>query len=119
MYKYKLLKEGQGNLVYIHHTLLGKWIGNGLNLVLSLHFLKSAYTVLRTYIEVIQVWMFPSIPAWFPAAFFIYVYYMDDRAEVARINTINGTFGFYLVYVYVPFLYIVQVTVKKVRSRKQ
>lgn len=72
---YKLLKEGQGNLVYIHQTLFGKWIGNGLNLILALHFLNSAFTVLRTYIEVIQVWMFPSIPAWFPALFFLFLAY--------------------------------------------
>lgn len=72
---YKLLKEGRGNLVYIHQTLFGKWIGNGLNLILALHFSDSAYTVLRAYIEVIQVWMFPSLPSWFPALFFLFLAY--------------------------------------------
>lgn len=72
---YKLLKEGRGNLVYIHQTLFGKWIGNSLSLVLALYFWNSAYTVLRTYIEVIQVWMFPGLPTWFPALFFLFLVY--------------------------------------------
>jgi spore germination protein (amino acid permease) len=72
---YRLLKEGRGNLVYIHQNLFGKWIGNGFNLLLSAHFLNSAYTVLRTYIEVLQVWMFPSMPSWFPALFFLLLAY--------------------------------------------
>jgi spore germination protein (amino acid permease) len=74
---YKLLKTGKGNIIHIHHDLFGKWIGGFFNVVFILYFFLAGVSVLRTYIEIIQVWMFPSVPTWsLSIAFLLLCYYM-------------------------------------------
>ncbi|WP_057912081.1 GerAB/ArcD/ProY family transporter [Peribacillus muralis] len=60
---YKLLGRGPNtfDLVAIHQDLFGKWIGNTFNILFILYFIIISITIIRTYIEVIQVWMFPGI----------------------------------------------------------
>jgi spore germination protein (amino acid permease) len=61
---YKLLKTGKGNIIHIHHELFGKWIGGFFNIIFILYFLLEGVSILRVYIEIIQVWMFPNVPTW-------------------------------------------------------
>ncbi|GGE78055.1 GerAB/ArcD/ProY family transporter [Priestia taiwanensis] len=61
---YKLLKTGQGNIIHIHHDLFGKWIGGLFNVFFIVYFFLGSVSILRTYIEIIQVWMFPGLPTW-------------------------------------------------------
>ncbi|WP_247747194.1 GerAB/ArcD/ProY family transporter [Alkalihalobacillus sp. BA299] len=62
---YNTLKPSGGDIVYVHQQLFGKWIGGFLSLLLIVYFLGLAVVVLRTYIEVVQVWMFAEVPTWF------------------------------------------------------
>ncbi|MGD7008993.1 GerAB/ArcD/ProY family transporter [Metabacillus sp. 84] len=74
---YKILKGADGNIHDIHHRLFGKWLGKGLNLLISIYFTLLAIEVLRTFVEIIQVWMFPDLNIWiFSILFLILVYYI-------------------------------------------
>ncbi|WP_078428534.1 GerAB/ArcD/ProY family transporter [Alkalihalobacterium alkalinitrilicum] len=61
---YKILSPSGGDIVFVHQQLFGKWLGGFLSVLLILYFLGLAIVVLRTYIEVIQVWIFTEIPTW-------------------------------------------------------
>ncbi|MFX3625032.1 MAG: GerAB/ArcD/ProY family transporter [Ectobacillus sp.] len=61
---YRILHRGQNDLVAIHHDLFGKWVGGALSLYFILYFTAFVITVLRTYLEVIQIWMFPEVNIW-------------------------------------------------------
>ncbi|WP_137790462.1 GerAB/ArcD/ProY family transporter [Bacillus sp. E(2018)] len=74
---YYVLDNGDGDIVTTHKTLFGSFLGNLFNLFLLLYFLLWSITVLRTYIEVIQVWMFPTLSTWkIAAVFLILTYYV-------------------------------------------
>ncbi len=61
---FSVLKKGKGDILSIHKDLFGTWFGGLLSCLLILYFLSLALVVTRTYIEVIQVWMFPTMPTW-------------------------------------------------------
>ncbi len=58
---YKILGYGNGDLITIHYDLFGKWLGGLLSLVWIIYFWLIGITVLRSFIEIVQVWMFPDI----------------------------------------------------------
>ncbi|MGM7702722.1 GerAB/ArcD/ProY family transporter [Pseudalkalibacillus sp. Hm43] len=72
---YQLLKDGQGDIVTIHHSLFGKVFGSLLNVIFSLYFLILCITVLRTFTELIQLWIFPQLNVWIFSTIFIGVAY--------------------------------------------
>lgn len=61
---FRLLERSEGDIIAIHKELLGKWLGGFLSIILCLYFLSMALVVLRTYTEIVQVWMFPRISYW-------------------------------------------------------
>lgn len=56
--------EKDGDLISIHTTTFGKWVGSIFSVIFTLYCLLFCLTVLRTYMEVIQVWIFPTIKLW-------------------------------------------------------
>lgn len=72
----KMLKTVDGDLISIHIFVFGKKIGKYINIVFIFYFCLLATTVLRNYIEVVQVWMFPELSTFvFATAFLILVIY--------------------------------------------
>ncbi|MEH7454501.1 GerAB/ArcD/ProY family transporter [Gottfriedia acidiceleris] len=61
---YRTLDEKHNDLISIHQFCFGKIIGNLLSILVLFYFLLSALTVFRTYIEVIQVWIYPNLQTW-------------------------------------------------------
>jgi hypothetical protein len=59
-----LLTIANNDIIYIHQFCFGKWIGGLLNVFIIIYFLVVALIVLRVYIEVVQVWMFPLMKTW-------------------------------------------------------
>ncbi|MCF6138619.1 GerAB/ArcD/ProY family transporter [Pseudalkalibacillus berkeleyi] len=72
---YKLLKDGGGDLVSIHHSLFGKVVGNMLSFIFSIYLLILCITVLRTFIELIQLWVFQQLNVWIFSTLFILIAY--------------------------------------------
>ncbi|MEC1721301.1 GerAB/ArcD/ProY family transporter [Schinkia azotoformans] len=74
---YKLIRNGKGDLIDIHQQAFGKWLGNILSIGVMLYFIITAITVLRSYIEVVQVWIFPDLATWsFALPFIMLTYYV-------------------------------------------
>ena len=74
---YKICEKSGGDLASVHRMAFGKWIGNLFNLFFIVYFIFTSLTVLRTYIEVVQVWIFPDFKTWpFSLFFLLLVYYI-------------------------------------------
>lgn len=61
---FKLLGGGTNDLVAIHQYCFGKAIGSIMSVMALVYFWLASLTVLRSYIEVIQIWVYPSIKTW-------------------------------------------------------
>lgn len=61
---YQILNQGNGDIIIIHQNVFGKWIGGVFNLIFLAYLLMLGATTLHSYIEVVHVWMFPSMPTW-------------------------------------------------------
>ncbi|QRG68126.1 GerAB/ArcD/ProY family transporter [Brevibacillus choshinensis] len=48
----------------IQLDVFGKWLGAFLGVIYSIYFFLSAMVILRTYVEVVQTWVFPNLPTW-------------------------------------------------------
>ena len=58
---YRLLTKENADIIGVHRNLFGRWIGGALSFLLLIYFSSTILTVLRTYIEVIQIWVFPEL----------------------------------------------------------
>ncbi|WP_347552125.1 GerAB/ArcD/ProY family transporter [Pseudalkalibacillus hwajinpoensis] len=73
---YKILTKENGDIIAVHEKTFGKWIGGLLSLAFIGYFTAMSITVMRTYIEVVQVWMFPDLNKWiFGSVLLLLVYY--------------------------------------------
>jgi len=62
---YKILEKSKSaDLIDVHKKCFGRWVGNLLSMVFFVYFLSLALIVLRFYIEIVQVWIFPEIGTW-------------------------------------------------------
>ncbi|MDQ0874777.1 spore germination protein (amino acid permease) [Paenibacillus sp. V4I3] len=62
MYKiFSNQNQTNASILSMNCACFGKMIGNGLNLVIILYFILGAFVTYRTYIEVINVWIFPTM----------------------------------------------------------
>ena len=97
---YKILNKENGDIISLHKNLFGKWLGGLLSWVVIAYFIGMSITVLRTYIEVVQVWMFPDLNKWlFGAVFLFLAYYCLSGGfrVVAGISFFGVVLPFYLI----------------------
>ncbi|MGG1678296.1 GerAB/ArcD/ProY family transporter [Neobacillus sp. NRS-1170] len=74
---YKILETAEGDIITAHSFVFGNKIGKLLSFPFVIYFLLIAVTVLRTYIEVIQVWMFQDMSTfWYSLAFCVLAIYI-------------------------------------------
>lgn len=101
---YQILQRSSGSLMTLHLDLFGKWIGNGLNVVWIAFFIVNSFFVLKTYIEIIKVWMFPDLNIWiFSAIIIVLLYYILTGGF--RVVTGFNFFGVVLpIYIFLLFL---------------
>jgi spore germination protein AB len=106
---YKTVETTNGDLVSVHTYLLGNIIGKIISCLFIFYFLLLATAVLRTYIEIIQVWMFPDLKTfWYASGFLlvtIYIIYGGFRT-VTGIAFFCTILPFYLIFTFaytVPF----------------
>jgi spore germination protein (amino acid permease) len=72
---YRILNKGNNDIVAIHADIMGKWIGGFFSLLFSLYFFAFALVVLRSYVEVLQVWVFPEVSEWIFVLIIIFLAY--------------------------------------------
>lgn len=105
---YRILRGSNGNIVSVHKDIFGKWIGGVLSVLLAVYFSMLAITVVRTYIEIVEVWMFPDINVWlFSFILFVLVFYIISGGF--RVVTGICFFGVLLpIYLLLTFLFPLQ-----------
>ena len=74
-FMYQILNKHQVDLVSIHIQTFGSIVGTILNLYFFCYFSLLAFTVIATYVEVIQIWMFPNVKSWVLSCLLIVVAY--------------------------------------------
>ena len=101
---FKMLKIADGDMTSIHTFVLGKKIGKIFSSFFILYFCLFTVTILRSYIEVVQVWMFPELRTfWFALAFHILVIYIvfGGFRTVAGIAFFSIILPFYIAVLFV------------------
>lgn len=67
---YKITDTANGDILTAHTFVFGKNLGKLMSLPFMIYYIMIAVITLRSYIEVIQVWMFPDLSTfWFSVAF--------------------------------------------------
>ncbi|WP_408010239.1 GerAB/ArcD/ProY family transporter [Pseudalkalibacillus sp. A8] len=62
---YFLLKNSNnGDIISLHQQLFGKWLGNFLSFCIYGYTIIIVSTVIRSYVEILQVWVFQHIHLW-------------------------------------------------------
>ncbi|MDR7002588.1 spore germination protein (amino acid permease) [Neobacillus niacini] len=106
---YKILDKEKGDLIQVHQHTFGKWVGGILSVFFLVYFLAETIIVLRTYIEIIQVWMFPLMKTWpFTLIFLLCTYYCVSNGfrTVTGICFLGVVMPFYLFLIFlVPLEY--------------
>ena len=74
---YKITETVDGDLFQAHQYVFGNILAKFLSMLFIFYFCLLAITVVRSFVEVVQVWMFPDINTfWFSLAFFILCIYI-------------------------------------------
>lgn len=74
---YKIVETVDGDLFKAHQYLLGQAFGKIMSFLFIIYYCTAATTILRTFVEVIQIWMFPDISVfWFSFAFCLLCIYI-------------------------------------------
>jgi spore germination protein (amino acid permease) len=72
---YKLLHRPAKDVIDIHRHCFGKYAGDAASILLIGYFFVIALTVFREYLNILQVWVFPSVPTWQPSLMLLLVFY--------------------------------------------
>lgn len=98
---YYMLSLVQGSILTVHTYVFGKIIGNMLNVVFMLYFLVVSISVLRTYIEILQVWLYPTASTFILSVVFSFlIYYIVSSGF--RVIT-----GICMISIFVSFSYLI------------
>jgi len=61
----QMLKQyDSADLYGIHVDTFGKWVGNSLNILYMIYMSCTFFIILMNYVEIVQVWIFPTLPTW-------------------------------------------------------
>jgi spore germination protein AB len=100
---YKIAETVDGDIITAHSYVFGKKIGKLLSFPFVLYFVIVAATLIRTYIEVIQVWMFQDLSTfWYSLAFCglaIYIVFGGFRT-VTGVAFFGVVLPFYLIFTF-------------------
>lgn len=100
---YKILETVDGDMIKVHQYIMGEKLGKYFSSIFILYFCLYATTVLRSFVEVIQVWMFPDMSIfWFSFAFFVLCIYIvfGGFRTVTGIAFFGTMLPVYLVFIF-------------------
>ncbi|MEH7176909.1 GerAB/ArcD/ProY family transporter [Neobacillus vireti] len=103
----KMIKIADGDIITIHTFILGEKIGKFISSVFIFYFLLLSITILRSYIEIVQVWMFPELKTfWFALVFLLLVIYIVNGGfrTVAGIAFFSIVLPFYIAILFVVII---------------
>lgn len=100
---YLLLNRHQKDIVQIQKDIFGKWVGSFISLIWIIYWLLIGIVTLRNYIEIVEVWMFPTINIYmFSLIFIILVYYCVSGGfrVVTGLSFLGVCIPFYLFFTF-------------------
>jgi spore germination protein AB len=106
---YKIVETVNGDLISAHTYILGNVLGKIVSIFFSFYFILLAMAVLRTYIEIIQVWMFPEFSTfWFSLGLLFVIMYIifGGFRTVTGIAFFSTVLPSYLIFMFgfnIPF----------------
>ncbi|MGG1675368.1 GerAB/ArcD/ProY family transporter [Neobacillus sp. NRS-1170] len=102
---YKLLGKAEGDIIDVHTNLFGNLLGKFFSFFIILYYWLASVSVLDGFIEIVQVWMFPTIPSWILSSLLlILVYYgiSGGFRTIAGISFLSFVFPqLLLIYLYI------------------
>lgn len=72
---YKMLGNPSKDVIDLHRMIFGSFLGNAVSLLLIAYFFMLALSVFRSYIDILQIWVFPSLKTWVLAVILIIMIY--------------------------------------------
>ncbi|WP_261305948.1 GerAB/ArcD/ProY family transporter [Paenibacillus andongensis] len=72
---FKMLGNPSKDVIDLHRILFGKFLGSVFSFVMIGYYFIIALTVFRSYIEIIQIWMFPNLRTWLLASLLVFIIY--------------------------------------------
>jgi spore germination protein (amino acid permease) len=65
LFMVQMLKQyDSADLYGIHFDIFGKWAGHSLNFIYIAYMTSTFFIILMNYVEIVQVWIFPTLPSW-------------------------------------------------------
>ncbi|WP_100332155.1 GerAB/ArcD/ProY family transporter [Bacillus xiapuensis] len=100
---YQILNKGNNDITVIHKELFGKWLGGLFSAALIIYLVILLMTVCRSYIEIIQIWIFPQLETWYMALILlvlIYIYVTSGFRVIVGLCFLTFLFTFPLFLMY-------------------
>ncbi|WP_339148671.1 MULTISPECIES: GerAB/ArcD/ProY family transporter [unclassified Sutcliffiella] len=103
---YKLLGKVDGDIIDVHTVAFGKFLGKFLSFFIISYYGIASISVMLAFIEIIQVWMFPTLPSWLIATMtLMLVYYCISGGFRVVVGLSFLSFVFPQVYILVLYLF--------------
>ncbi|MFT4412900.1 GerAB/ArcD/ProY family transporter [Fredinandcohnia humi] len=99
---YKILDPSKGDIIHVHIEIFGKWIGGIFSILFIIYLIAMPVTVIRSYIEVVEVWMFPEFNRWVFGLFTLLLAYyviMGGLRTVTGISFFSVVLPLYIFFV--------------------
>lgn len=106
---YKMLGNPAKDVVDLHQIIFGRFLGNAVSLLMIGYYFMVALYVFRTYIDIVQVWVFPNIATWELAVIFIcLIYYLVSGGfrvltGIALFSVVIAFLLYFLIYYPIRF----------------
>jgi spore germination protein (amino acid permease) len=101
---FKMNEIAEGDIVSIHSFILGKKISKLISSLFVIYFCLLSVVILRNFVEIVQVWMFPGLETfWFSLIFLILVVYIiyGGFRTVTGVAYFSVVLPFYILFMFV------------------
>lgn len=106
---FKIAEFGKGDIIQTHYFVYGKIVGRVFNIFLIVYFVAYSALLIRSYIQIIQIWMFPDLNSfWFALALLLIAMYFvfggfRTVSEIAFFSVILPSYLILAFFFAIPF----------------
>ncbi|WP_078413099.1 GerAB/ArcD/ProY family transporter [Priestia abyssalis] len=74
-FMFRMLKYEHQDISQVHQFVYGKWLGRLFTSLFIIEFTWSGLAILRDYVRLLQIWIFPDLPTWIPTCLILALLY--------------------------------------------
>ncbi|RYM02133.1 spore gernimation protein [Sporolactobacillus sp. THM7-7] len=79
--------NGGSDIFSINQRFFGRWLGGAMNVIPLIYLALFGFVLLRSYIQILQIWIFPQLPTWgYVIIYCLMVWYI----VIGGIRTVTG-----------------------------